>query len=757
MTSSTKISEMTNHTLYAHWTAKKYTVYLDANGGSLTGKSISVTYDSAYEGLPIPTRNGYGFDGWFTSANGGEKISSSTMVSITSDQTLYAHWTAGRLTVTYNGNGGTPSSQAVSVEYNSTYGGMPSVTRSGYNFTGWYTSKSGGARIQSNTKVTISDDHSLYAHWNPVTLKVSFDANGGTVSTAFKNVTFNSSYGNLPVPTRPGYNFIGWFTYKDGGNKIVSDSVVSTAGNHTLYAHWTMGKFTVTFDSNGGSVTPASIKVTYNSTYGTLPTPVRNGYRFDGWFTSKSGGKKITSSSKVTISFDQILYAKWTAIYTVSLNPNGGSVSTYSLQVASKSAYGELPVPKRTGYRFSGWYTKLSGGTKITSDTIITTEADHTLYAHWTQRTCTVHFDNSSGAISFTEKQVAYGGAYGDLPASKRSGYHIAGWFTEKNGGTQIKSDTIVDSTSDHTLYPHWAADKYKVSFDGRGGTPSFYEKDVKFNSDYGDLPSAQRDYCDFLGWYTSDGERVYETTKFSSTSNVTLYAFWKDKVISEWVKIENMPRDAQRINTKWTYTAKTTMDSRNENEPGYYPSGSEWVESGSGSKNYASFPGGFDTNNWYYQNWNGGPYGEYENNTSKRVVSNNWAGFIYWHWMYNCNQSTAYNRAIWNQSGICNVYPNYGYWFFGAFNSTNDYPVQGYNHFCNSCGMTTYKIEDRRSYDESQGSYYWFRFDYYESYYKDYYKLFHYYKEENKESYNRPTESPTVYNITEWVQYRAK
>ena len=251
-------------------------------------------------------------------------------------------------------------------------------------------------------------------------------------------------------------------------------------------------------------------------------------------------------------------------------------------------------------------------------------------------------------------------------------------------------------------------------------------------------------------------GIEISSTTTYEVANNVTVYAHWNENSPSGWVRRDSMPSNAQVVNTKWTYTEKSYKDSRNDYESGYTLSSSEWVWCGSGSRNYADFPSGFDTNNWYYQNWNSGAYSGYENNTSKRIVSNSWGGYIYWHWMYDCGEANANPRAIWNQSGICPV-NRYGYWYFGAFDSTTSYDVQGHNQYCNNCGMTTYKNTGRTSYADSQGSHYWFRFDYYVSKYDDYYKLFHYYKEENKESYSKPTASSTVYNIVEWVQYRAK
>ena len=93
--------------------------------------------------------------------------------------------------------------------------------------------------------------------------------------------------------------------------KNASGSVTSSAATLTVNSP-APKTFTVTFNANGGSVDTSSKSVTNGSTYGTLPTPKRSGYTFQGWFTAASGGSKITSSSTVNLSANQTLYAHWT-------------------------------------------------------------------------------------------------------------------------------------------------------------------------------------------------------------------------------------------------------------------------------------------------------------------------------------------------------------------------------------------------------------------------------------------------------------
>ena len=181
-------------------------------------------------------------------------------------------------------------------------------------------------------------------------------------------------------PTKTGYTFGGYYTSTGGsGTQYVTAAGVFTNNlykvnkNQTLYAKWTANTYKVTFNANGGTTPTASKTVTYASTYGTLPTPTRTGYTFKGWFTSTSGTTQITSSTKVTITAAQTLYAQWTANqYTLTVDPNGGTFndSTESTTLSPNLIYNvgnwhTIGVAIRPGYTLEGYYTATSGGTKV--------------------------------------------------------------------------------------------------------------------------------------------------------------------------------------------------------------------------------------------------------------------------------------------------------------------------------------------------------------------------------------------------------
>jgi uncharacterized repeat protein (TIGR02543 family) len=127
-----------------------------------------------------------------------------------------------------------------------TYGDLPGAKRSGYSFSGWYSAKKGGSLITENTLVTIAEDHTLYAHWSKATPHtLTLDPNGGRLlrSELTRTVYPGETYGALPVPSRPGYNFDGWYTSADGGVRCTADTVIEAKKDETLYAHWAYDPF----------------------------------------------------------------------------------------------------------------------------------------------------------------------------------------------------------------------------------------------------------------------------------------------------------------------------------------------------------------------------------------------------------------------------------------------------------------------------------------------------------------------------------
>lgn len=223
--------------------------------------------------------------------------------------------------------------------------------------------------------------------WDSVQqVTVIFDPNGGTVTPSSRTYAFNAALGTLPVPKRTGYTFQGWYTAKTSGGKVGPDTRATLS--RTLYAHWVKSAVTdhtLTFDANGGYCSEKTRKVPANTAYGPLPAPTRTGYTLSGWYTAKTGGTKVSSTTKAAAS--RTLYARWSKVSRsklVRFDANGGDVLLDAKYVTKGSPYGSLPTPSRPGYHFSGWYSAKTGGARITETTRVDQTGARTLYAHWT-------------------------------------------------------------------------------------------------------------------------------------------------------------------------------------------------------------------------------------------------------------------------------------------------------------------------------------------------------------------------------------
>ena len=144
-------------------------------------------------------------------------------------------------------------------------------------------------------------------------IKVTFDANNGNVSPKEIKVDKNGVVSELPSPTRDGYVFAGWYTNKSGGEQIKSN--FEPKQNITLYARW---KINISLDANGGAIytsdgTNKGSKYRYTILSGPMtrdvPTCVRDGYTFKGWYTKKTGGDMVRYCND--LNAHTTLYARW--------------------------------------------------------------------------------------------------------------------------------------------------------------------------------------------------------------------------------------------------------------------------------------------------------------------------------------------------------------------------------------------------------------------------------------------------------------
>lgn len=158
-------------------------------------------------------------------------------------QVIFGELIGPKATVVFHENGGSDVNDIIK-----TVGGylgvLPVPEKKGYSFDGWYTDN-GTFRNRYEERKMTEGGAELYAKWTANEYKVTFHVNGGNELDAAeqtKTVTYDSTYGSLPAPTRTSYAFIGWFTAADGGSRITADTAVAVTAGQTLYAHWRLLK-----------------------------------------------------------------------------------------------------------------------------------------------------------------------------------------------------------------------------------------------------------------------------------------------------------------------------------------------------------------------------------------------------------------------------------------------------------------------------------------------------------------------------------
>lgn len=523
--------------LYAIWEGVEYSLKFDANEGNCDTSSKKVRYGSAFGALPTPTRTDSDFQGWYTSRDGGTRVTESTIMN-SKGMTVYAHWTKKQYTVTYDSNGGgsVPSTQTktygISIVLSST-----TPTRTGFDFVSYNTSPDGsGKKYMPSDTYSVDESVVLYVIWDRNKYPVNYNSNGGTGS-----VPSTYKYYDIPlavesnVPVKTGCDFVEWNTKADGsGTGYPVGSYYSGNNAVTLYAIWDVAKYKITYNANGGPKAPnQQTKIYQQSITLDSTVPLRTGYDFVNWNTKADGtGKTYNPGDVYNTDAHLTLYAQWNIHkYPITYNANGGSsapdsqLKLFDIDLTLTSA-----EPKKTGYKFVSWNTSSDGtGTSYPSGGVYKENTAVSLYAQWEPCKYTITFYPMGGTCDTETKVVTYDSTYGTLPAVSKAGYTFSGWYTSSAGGTLISSGDKVSITSDKVLYAGFNPITYKVTFNSNGGNCSTSSKDVKYNTEYGALPTASRAGYTFTGWFTSSdgGFQVTSKSVMKSIGDQTVYAGW--------------------------------------------------------------------------------------------------------------------------------------------------------------------------------------------------------------------------------------
>jgi uncharacterized repeat protein (TIGR02543 family) len=299
-----------NTTVYAHW-ANNSSISFNSNGGTSV-TALTGAPGSAVSTPTAPTMTGHTFGGWFDD-NGTFATPSHFTTMPLSPITVSAMWTISTYKVTFDNQGGSPATSALSTSYDTTLASLPtSPTLTESTFGGWFTGV-GGTGSRFTTQTIVYATTTVYAKWTGNTETVTFSNTTTDAASAQATTTYNTTLSKLPTaPVLTGNTFGGWWTGVGGtGSQFTTSSLVPTTT--TVYALWTPNTYTVTFSNGSASVPSSSTSTTvYNTPLASLPTsPTLSGYAFAGWWTVLSGGgTQFIGSTPVTSTIT--VYANWT-------------------------------------------------------------------------------------------------------------------------------------------------------------------------------------------------------------------------------------------------------------------------------------------------------------------------------------------------------------------------------------------------------------------------------------------------------------
>ena len=380
-------------------------------------------------------------------------------------------------------------------------------TRTGYTQVGWATVDGGEKVYDLKDIYTKNEALTLYPVWNANQYTITFDTAGGSeVITKTIEVTYGEQFGDMPVPKREGYVFLGWYDALVGG-KCYGDSDGKSTSPYdkdvsiTLYAQWAEAPSRmVYFNTCGGTMTgPVKVLHKLNTPIAKPDNPTKPGHTFNGWYTDSALTQAWNFDDWVTGELR--LYAGWTVNqYTITFDTNGGSeiapiTQDYGTEITAPDN------PTRKGYTFKGWDKEIPK----------TMPAENiTVKAQWEINQYTITFDTNGGSEIAPITQD-YGTEITAPDNPTRKGYTFKGW--DKEIPETMPAENI-------TVKAQWEINQYTITFDTNGGSEI-----APITQDYGTEITAPdnptRKGYTFKGW----DKEIPETMP---AENMTVKAQWE-------------------------------------------------------------------------------------------------------------------------------------------------------------------------------------------------------------------------------------
>ena len=543
-------------TIYAKWTAHKYTVTFHGNGadkGAMkdqpmvcgTGKALT---RNAFK------RAGYTFSGWTRDPNSGnaEFTNGQKTLNMTyadgDTVELYAVWTPIVYKITYKNLTADELTQVPQTYTIEDMVQLPAMARDGFDFGGWYLD---GAFKKPADTISGIGARTIYAKWTAHKYTVTFHGNGADKG-AMKDQPMVCGTGKALTRNafkRAGYTFSGWTRDPNSGNAEFTNGQktlnMTYADGDTveLYAVWTPIVYKITY-KNLTAEELSKVPQSYTIEDSLLLQDLhRRGYDFGGWYLDGAFKKPVDTISGIGA---KTIYAKWTAHkYTVTFDGNGADKGTMKDQpmvcgtarALTRNAY------TRTGYIFAGWARDpISGVVDFTNGEKVLQyyETDNyvmELFAVWVPIQYKITYKNLTAAEAelmqqtYTIENTVY------LPERMRDGFDFGGWYSDAAFKKPVET---ISGMGAKTVYAKWTAHKYTVVFDGNGADKGTMKDQPMVCGTAKALTrnAYTRTGYTFLGWSADPlaVEAQYKNCeKLQNLTDkdggiVTLYAVWKAK-----------------------------------------------------------------------------------------------------------------------------------------------------------------------------------------------------------------------------------
>ncbi len=460
-----------------------------------------------------PTRDGFAFDGWYLNSSLTQAATQET-INRREAVELYAKWRILSYRITYNTNGGNTISSR-EVEFSSPIQSQPTPVRTGYQFDGWFTDE--GLTQRFNQARMPSENLTLNAKWSILSYQLTFYSENRTSIISRSNIEFDSPIIIPNPPAREGFTF-NRFNICDTNTEITL-SLRMPSRNLDACALYTRNNYTLSF-RNGLQTTTQSVPFEQTPTLIT-PAP-RPGFVFRGWYETSTFSRAYVRGPMPARNLT--LYAKWSEIFELTIELNGG-VGETSYQVAHEDPI-RIETPTREGFFFGGYYLDSAFETPFEGEFM--PDENLTLYVEWLPARVLTFSGPIPGEIVTQTYQFPGSISIDDIPIPQLEHYQFSGYFSNFFLTNPIAPGTIYDRSA--TIYVRWIPIEYSLSFVTNGGN-TISAINVPYRGSISSaLPSnPTRDGFNFTGWYTD----LALTEAFSSSmtmpgNNLVLYANWE-------------------------------------------------------------------------------------------------------------------------------------------------------------------------------------------------------------------------------------